>query len=115
MERESAPGPETPDRLFSGKHGREAVRAGRPQWGQTACGGAGHVPHGRPGFWFWAVHEIPVVTPAEEVITWIAERRHPNPGDSFQLDLHTMMVNFRLRWCFWSDSTAAKWALSRSF
>ena len=87
MEREFAPGPETLDRLFSGKHGREAVRAGRPQWEQPDNGEAEHIPHGRPGLWFWALLETPADTPVEDVITWIAERRHPNPGDGFQRDL----------------------------
>ena len=57
--REFAPGPETLDRLFLGRHGREAVRAERPQrwparwWGgfhegsgRPECGGRGTCPMG---------------------------------------------------------------------
>lgn len=62
-ERKAAPGPETLERLFSGKHGRETVRAERPRWGTAKWrgglhdssvgldwrGAQGHMPHGKPG------------------------------------------------------------------
>lgn len=55
--KESVPGPETLDRLFLGKHGREAVRAERPRRGTTRWQAGlqaqdpGHMPHSRPALW----------------------------------------------------------------